>query len=438
MIIVGTLLKNLLTKYNACTINQKRDNRKVKKYMQIIVSKKDFKKDVEIIEKKGAGHPDTLADGLAETLSLEFSNYSLKRFGVVLHHNFDKVGLLGGSSYVAFGKGYLINPIKVLINGRVSTGFANKKIPVKQLLIKWTKDFFRAHLPLINVDKNLKICLNISTQSSPGKTQEKEAKKSARQKWFAPESLEDLPELKRLMSNDTSLGVGYAPVSILEKIVLKIENELNCGDFKQKNIWVGGDIKIMGLRNKNKICITMCIPQIAKYVKGINEYINNLSKAKKCIDKIMVDHKIKKYELFINTRDNYKLAELYLTATGSSIESGDEGLVGRGNRINKLISPTKPMSMEGSCGKNPIYHIGKIYYIAAFDLANIIFKRLGVENEVYLISQSGRDLLDPWIIAVNVPLGFKLESELRQIIREKIKQIPEISKSILDNKITIY
>lgn len=406
--------------------------------MRIIISTKDFKQDIEVIERKGFGHPDTLADGLAETLSLNFSNYSLKKFGAVLHHNFDKVGLLGGSSYVTFGKGYLINPIKVLINGRISTKFAGEKIPTRKLLIEWTKDFFRSHLPLIDPDEDLEFHLNLSTQSSPGKTYEKEAKKSARQKWFEPESLEDLPEFKKLMSNDTSLGVGYAPISLLEKLILKIEGDLNSNKFRKNHLWIGSDIKVMGLRNKEKFYFTICIPQIAKHVKNLNEYTNNLSMAKKYIDNIITKHGIKNYELHLNTRDNYQLIELYLTAIGSSIESGDEGLAGRGNRVNKLISPTKPMSMEGSCGKNPIYHIGKIYYVAAFDLANKIFEKLGIENEVYLISQSGRDLLDPWIVAVNVPYSFNSENELKQIIEDKMKQISEITKSILEGKITLY
>jgi len=60
-----------------------------------------------LVERKGFGHPDTLSDSLAETLSREYSKYTKSKFGVILHHNFDKVGLLGGESYVKFGKGYL-------------------------------------------------------------------------------------------------------------------------------------------------------------------------------------------------------------------------------------------------------------------------------------------------------------------------------------------
>ena len=51
---------------------------------------------VEIVERKGLGHPDTLADALAERMSVAYSRHCLERFGAVLHHNLDKLYLRGG------------------------------------------------------------------------------------------------------------------------------------------------------------------------------------------------------------------------------------------------------------------------------------------------------------------------------------------------------
>ncbi|MEM7826325.1 MAG: methionine adenosyltransferase, partial [Candidatus Aenigmatarchaeota archaeon] len=48
-----------------------------------------FQLEIEIVERKGIGHPDTLADALAENLSVAYSNYTLQQFGLILHHNFD-------------------------------------------------------------------------------------------------------------------------------------------------------------------------------------------------------------------------------------------------------------------------------------------------------------------------------------------------------------
>jgi len=407
--------------------------------MNIFINEKEFeRKKCEFVERKGIGHPDTLADALAEELSLRYSKYTLKNYGAILHHNFDKVGLLGGSSYVAFGKGYLLKPIRVLLNGRVSVKFSDNKIPIRKLLTYWTKIFFRERLPRIDVDEDLEFHFNLSNQSSPGKTYEKESKKGTRRYWFEPRGLYDLKDLTKPLSNDTSLGVGYAPYSDLEKLVIKIENNLNSQVFKQKNEWLGSDIKIMAFRNNNDYYITICIPQIAYFVKNLNEYKNNLKKAKKEILRIANNYSIKNFELNINTRDEYDIKELYLTAIGSSIESGDEGLVGRGNRVNGVISPNKPMSMEGSCGKNPIYHIGKVYYIAANQIANNIYKKFRIENEVYLASQSGRYLLDPWIVVVNIPTNFTKKNYLKNIIISEIKKIPQITKGILKRKFRLF
>lgn len=404
----------------------------------IIVSKVKFEeRDYEFVERKGGGHPDTLADGLAEELSREYSKYTLKKFGAVLHHNFDKVGLLGGASFVTFGEGYLTKPIRVLINGRGSFRFANEFIPVENLLKKWSINYLKSKFPSISPEKDLAFHMNLSTQSSPGKTDEDESKKGTRRHWFEPRSLDDIQETKRLLSNDTSLGVGYAPLSKLEDLVMNIELTINSPKYKKDKPWLGSDIKILGFRHKDAFKITMCIPQIATYVKSLDEYKSNLESVEKDILKIATDSDIAKFELNTNTRDNYELCEIYMTAIGSSIESGDEGLVGRGNRINGLISPGRPMSMEGACGKNPVYHIGKVYYLTAMKIAQKIHDKFGIYCEVFLASQSGRDLLDPWVTLIAVPDNVENIDEIKDIVANELSELKNISGEILDAKYSL-
>ena len=331
--------------------------------------------DFEYVERKGKGHPDTLSDNLAEELSRTYSKYTLSKFGVILHHNFDKIGLLGGKSYVAFGKGYLEKPIRVLLNGRASIAFAGKEIPVKKILENSCKTFLKEKLPLININKDVKVLFNLNNASSPGRVEEKGHKEGTRRYWFTPRGLYDLHELEHLNSNDSALGCSYAPLSITEKIVLKIEKTLNSKSYKRRNKWIGSDIKMIAFRVHNKLDITLCIPQIAKYVPDLGSYINNLERSRQDIETIikrMAPHL--KFFININTRDDFDTLELYLTATGSAIESGDEGLVGRGNRINGLITPCRPMCIEGVCGKNPVYHTGKIYNLVAKAIAERLYK----------------------------------------------------------------
>lgn len=395
-------------------------------------------REYEFVERKGVGHPDTLADGLAEELSRQYSKYTLTRFGVILHHNFDKVGLLGGASSVSFGRGFLTKPIRVLLNGRASYKYANKIIPLEKLLKKWATKYLHSKLHLINCQNDIEFHYNLSTQSSPGKTNEKAAREGSRKYWFEPRGMYDIQETKKLLSNDTSLGVGYAPISILEKFILNVEETLNSLRYKQTRPWLGSDIKILGYRHIDNYQITICIPQIANYVQSLNEYTSNLDSIKRDIEKIAIKNNIKKFTLSINTRDNLDTCELYLTAIGSSIESGDEGLVGRGNRINGVISPCRPMSMEGSCGKNPVYHIGKVYYVAAMRIAELINIKYHTSCEVFLASQSGRQLIDPWIVQIGIDNKCNDIKGIELLTRNELKNLKKISHKIIDGSFRTY
>jgi len=78
---------------------------------------------LEIVERKGLGHPDTLADGLTEAVSTAYSKHCLNKFGVVLHHNIDKLYIGGGLFVSDFGCYDFQRPIQVMVNGRMSDSF---------------------------------------------------------------------------------------------------------------------------------------------------------------------------------------------------------------------------------------------------------------------------------------------------------------------------
>lgn len=406
----------------------------------IIIKNINFNRDYELVERKGSGHPDTLSDELAEELSVEYSKYTLKKFGVILHHDFDKVGILGGSSFVKFGRGYLVNPLKVLINGRVSVRFGSEKIPYITIIENTTRKYLKKKLPLIDPNKDIVFHHNISTKSSPGKTDLENKKEGTRKNWFEPRGKHDLKELRFLGSNDTSIGVGFFPLTKFERSIKELEASFQNKSFRKNKLWLGTDVKIMGTKMNKLIDITLCIPQISRYVKNEEGYKENL--------KIMYQHIYKffkqKFQDFeikisINTRDDFETGELYLTAIGSSIESGDGGLVGRGNRINELICQTKPYTMEGAAGKNPVYHVGKVYSLAAQQLANKISKKLGTYTEVFLISQSGRLLIDPWktIIGIGTKLSEKKKNDLTLFIKKELKKIPRLTNKIIKKEFKI-
>lgn len=394
--------------------------------------------DFELVERKGKGHPDTLSDDLADYLSSKYSRYTIDKFGYILHHNFDKVGLLGGSSNVTYGGGGVVSPIRVLLNGRASYGFGDERFDTTGLLHAWIKEFLLARFPGLIGEEDVTIQDNMSIQSSPGKVEG--GKGGARHYWFEPRGPEDLPEYTNLFSNDTSAGVAYAPYSRLEDVVLKIENTLNSYEFKKQYPFVGSDIKIMAVRHGKAYNFTLCVPQISRYVKSAAEYKQNYDFICAQVAAMVQNAGIGEndYELHINTRDDHEKGELYLTAIGSSIESGDEGLVGRGNRINGLITMSRSMTLEGSAGKNPLYHIGKIYTYTADDIARKIYTDIGVENEVKIVSQSGRTLLDPWKVIVKTKkVDKETKDRIDYIVKEVLADTRRITNMIIDTKSTL-
>lgn len=396
--------------------------------------------DFEFVERKGMGHPDTLADWLAERLSYVYSKYTKEHFWAILHHNFDKVGLLWWASHVEFWDWYLTKPIRVLLTWRASTKFWDTDIDVESMLINETKNFMKERLPMINVEKDLEMHYLLSNKSSPWKVDKNAKKQWTRKFRFEPRDLSDLKELTFLWSNDTSLWCWYFPYSFLENLILQIEWTLNSNEYKKDKPWLWSDIKLMWTRYKDKIDITLCVPQICTFVKDIEDYKNHLEIVENTIDTIFEklnkesSLNITEFSYHINTRDDYDTCELYLTATWSSIESGDEWLVGRWNRINWVISPMKPMSMEWSAGKNPVYHIGKVYYIAAQEIAEKVSKLTNSYTEVYLVSQSWRDLLDPWKTLVYTDLTRINESELLSFIENELKHITNVTNEFLQGK----
>lgn len=165
-------------------------------------------------------------------------------------------------------------------------------------------------------------------------------------------------ESKVPLSNDTSFGVSHWPPSRLERLVFTSADILN----KHLNLtFLGKDIKVCGLRQNNKFSLTIAAAFLCEQVKNTQDY---LSKKKMLKEELlarlinnpeMIRHNIpvEIISLVINTADgdNPSSDDIYITATGTSAEAGDDGAVGRGNRITGLITPGRPTSLEVSAGK---------------------------------------------------------------------------------------
>lgn len=385
--------------------------------------------EYETIERKGLGHPDSIADYLASKISQAYSRYTHKNCeGLVLHHQIDKLMIIGGKTEVTFGGGRFIEPIKVVVAGRASYSYKNRKIPVEQILEKTIRQYFKEHFPLVK-KKDLVIENYLTSHAGPGTIKQS---KGAIAYMFNPQSRSFVRGYDKLVANDTSYCVSYFPLSELEQSVLSVESFLNSKEMKKIYPWLGSDIKIMAVRNGDFVSVTMCIPQIAKFVKSLDEYKRNLNTIGKIIDKkLIMKLKKRKVKIAINTKDNYEKMNVYLTVSGASL-SGDIGVVGRGNRTNGLITSNRPMSMEGTNGKNPRYYSGFIYALMTKKIAKKIYAQTRKACVVEIVSQNGGLLKKPWRTRIVTTADNKI---VKNIILRELNSVENITRDFLDKKL---
>ncbi|MFH0971054.1 MAG: methionine adenosyltransferase [Candidatus Micrarchaeota archaeon] len=379
--------------------------------------------NTEIVERKGIGHPDSLCDGIAEEVSIALCREYMKECGTILHHNTDKVLLNAGESEVQFGDGRIITPIHIVLSGNATYKTQDFEINVPHVAIKSAKDYIKDVMRFIDVETDVTMDSRISRGSV--------------------DLVNIFARKGKKSSNDTSFGCGYAPFSKIEQKVFKIEKHLNSKEFKHKVPACGEDIKVMGLRDGDKIKVTIACAIVSKYVSGMEEYKETIAKIHDEARRVIGDNST---EIQVNTGDNYETKSVYITATGTSAEAGDPGSVGRGNRVNGLITPFRPMSLEAAAGKNPVTHIGKIYNVASFFFANQIVEKFPeVKNcEIYMLSQIGHPVDQPKMADVRLKTennGAEFErirKGVHDLIDYNLENISDITKLIIDKKVTVF
>jgi len=351
----------------------------------------------EIVERKGRGHPDTICDFLAETVSLALSRAYVERFGAILHHNVDKVLLRGGSAAPAFGGGRVTSPIEIYIAGRATRSAKGAIVPVDDIVQDSCRRWLREAFHALEIDRHVVI----HSLLRPGSA--------------------DLVDLflqqERTgvwLANDTSLGVGYAPLSALERTVLTVERQLNAPAEKVSAPEVGEDIKIMGMRRKGALALTVGCAVVDRFVRDLDDYVDKRARLAAAARRIASEAAGEDVAIAVNAADDEKRGAIYLTVTGTSAECGDDGEAGRGNRANGLITPGRPMTMESVAGKNPVNHVGKLYNLAAHAIAASLVRDVAgvAAAECLLVSRIGRPVADPEIAALRLDMreGVTLEA----------------------------
>ena len=354
-------------------------NIKVEELLQTPIEKQQ----IELVERKGIGHPDSISDGLAEAVSRALCREYITKCGAVLHHNTDETQIVAGRSSPKFGGGEVLQPIYMLLVGRATKEFEGAELATESVALKAARNYLRNTMVNMDLERDVIIDCKLGTGSS---------------------DLRDVFKRDRVpMANDTSFGVGHAPFSELENIVYNTERQL-LTDLKSRMPAIGEDMKIMGLRDGDDISLTICSGMIGRYVDDLDSYINMTQEMKTYTEELAARYTERNVNVFVNTADNLKASCVFLTVTGTSAEMGDDGSVGRGNRCNGLITPNRPMSMEATSGKNPINHIGKIYNLLSTQMARDIVKQVPDVQDVYirLLSQIGKPIDQPLVASAQI------------------------------------
>jgi len=385
---------------------------------------------IEIVERKGRGHPDYVADAISEGLSLALCKYYREHFGAIYHHNVDKTLIVGGKSNPIFSGGEILEPIYIILAGRAVTQVKKGRdliqVPIGNLVIRSVKGFLKENFRFLNPDEDVIVDYKIKQGSG---------------------DLVNIFNYKSNMprANDTSFGVGFAPLTPTEKIALETEQYLNSEAVKKELPEIGEDIKVMALREKNNVKLTISVAMVSSLIPDASHYLNVKEEICRKVVEFVSKTSDLNLDVKVNAGDRPKKGTFYLTVTGTSAEQGDDGSTGRGNRINGLITPCRPMSLEAAAGKNPVNHVGKIYNVMAQSVADRVRTEVKGIEEVYvkILSQIGRPINEPFMSGIQLVLekGYtvgNVSSEIKAVIREELTNVTQVTEKILSGEVTLY
>jgi len=386
------------------------------------------RQDLEIVERKGLGHPDYICDAILDRVSVRLSKEYLEKFGSIMHHNADKSLLVAGEVETRFGGGAVKQPMLLIFGDRATAEVGGVRIPVEKIAIEAAKGWIKENLRFVDPEEHLRYQVELKPGSA---------------------ALTDIFKRKGkiLSANDTSAAVGYAPMSKTELAVLELERYANSKEFKREFEETGEDVKVMGVRKDDELYLTVGMAFVDRFVEGEDDYFRKKSEVQEKLDEFMRSRTdFKKITLDLNTLDvrGRGIDGIYLTVLGTSADGADSGQVGRGNRVNGVIPLNRHVCSEAAAGKNPVSHVGKIYNILTHWIANQIYERVPGLEEVYvwLVSQIGKPIDQPAIAVARVIPGprISLESvrrEIEETIDSELENLDRFCTWLAKGEITV-
>ena len=239
--------------------------------------------------------------------------------------------------------------------------------------------------------------------------------------------------------------VWLAPFTDLERVVLDVERSLTSADFLAEHLEVGEDVKVMGVRYNSRIDLTVGCAFIARHIRDAADYSSKKDEVRRMVLDAARRVSSDVADVVVNAADDVANGNVFITVTGTSAEAGDDGEVGRGNRVSGLITPYRATTMEAAAGKNSVSHVGKLYNLVAQRTATFIVANVpGVRDAAcILVSQIGRAINDPHIADVQV--GFVDSGSLTgvrevigEVVRTELDGLSALRDALLDGRVPVF
>ncbi len=387
------------------------------------------KQQIEIVERKGVGHPDSMCDAIMDQVSVGLSRAYLDKFGTIMHHNADKSLLVAGNVECRFGGGVVNDPMLLIFGDRATFEVDGERIPVEEIAIQTAKDWLRENLRFVDPEVHMKYQVELK----PGS-----------------QGLTDIFKRKECMmgANDTSAAVGYAPLTRTENMVLGTERYVNSADFKKRFPEAGEDVKVMGYKNGSVLNLTVAMAFVDRFVDSEKDYMRKKADIQADVQEwANAKGAFEKVNVYVNMLDveGRGVDGVYLTVLGTCADGADSGQVGRGNKVNGVISLNRPIGTEAAAGKNPVSHVGKIYNALSHQIARSICKEVPevAETCVWLLSQIGKPIDQPAIAAAQVVMNDgcsleKVQGRITEVIDGELANIEEFCKKLIYGKISVW
>lgn len=312
--------------------------------------------ELEIVERKGIGHADSLADGISEYIELSIAREATSLANVPYHFS-DKVLIIGGRSEPMFRGGKILKPVRII---PICVG--DPKALDTNRIAAYTRDYVERIIPRIPPE-----AVEVQPEVIPATRQA-----------FGEYSID------QERCDDTSIAVAYGPLSPSEQLVLDIESHLNSDRVRSELPMIGPDIKVMLSRVRKSVEITIACAFIGSELAGIQDYLEAKDLVAKEATRILESSGLAG-TVGVNVDDIPNKGLVYITVTGSSIEHGECGFTGRGNRANGLISPTRWMTIEAISGKSTINHPAKLYSLCSQKLCDEVLRNCPDVKEISVV-----------------------------------------------------